>query len=364
MKINATFDASAAYASTGFQTAVAAAVKFFETSFTDNITLNITFKYASLGSGLAQSQTSGYYQSYTTVKNALVQSSSSSDDLRAANTLTGSDPLAAYGGNYFVSYAEEKALGLLSANSTAQDGVVTLNSSSAWNYDPNNRAVTGKYDAVGALEHEISEVMGRSLGSEGSLTALALFRYSSSGVRDTSSSYSGAYFSVDGKTLLNQMGEQGSDLADWGSSISGDAFGYGATGKAGIVSETDLRVLDVMGYKRFDALDYIASYGDLIKAFGVNASAATAQWQANGYGEGRSVSFDGLDYIASYADLIKALGVNEDAGATHYIANGAKEGRRTTFNGLDYIASYGDLIGALGANEEAGAAHFIANGMN
>jgi RTX calcium-binding nonapeptide repeat (4 copies) len=118
----------------------------------------------------------------------------------------------------------------------------------------------------------------------------------------------------------------------------------------------------------FDGLDYVASYGDLVNAFKSAGSkqavldAGATHFIDAGFHEGRTTTFNGLDYIASYGDLINAFGANGDAGAYHYIESGASEGRTTTFDGLDYIASYGDLINAFGANEQAGAAHFIDNG--
>jgi V8-like Glu-specific endopeptidase len=118
----------------------------------------------------------------------------------------------------------------------------------------------------------------------------------------------------------------------------------------------------------FDGLDYVASYPDLINAFGSAGSeqavsdAGAAHFINSGYKEGRNIAFNGLDYIASYGDLINAFGANGDAGAYHYIESGRNEGRKTTFNGLDYIASYGDLINAFGDNEQAGAEHFIDSG--
>ncbi len=118
----------------------------------------------------------------------------------------------------------------------------------------------------------------------------------------------------------------------------------------------------------FDGLDYVASYSDLSAAFKSAGSkqavldAGATHFINAGSHEGRTTTFNGLDYIASYGDLINAFGANGDAGAYHYIESGASEGRTTTFDGLDYIASYGDLINALGANEQAGAAHFISAG--
>ena len=97
----------------------------------------------------------------------------------------------------------------------------------------------------------------------------------------------------------------------------------------------------------FNGLDYVASYSDLIKAFGPGASSTTVQdsgaahYITYGDHEGRTTTFNGLDYVASYQDLIKAFGANSDAGAYHYIEHGENEGTAvTTFDGLDYIAGY------------------------
>jgi hypothetical protein len=113
-----------------------------------------------------------------------------------------------------------------------------------------------------------------------------------------------------------------------------------------------------------NGLEYIASYGDLIAAFGANADAGRAHYEGHGRAEGRTVTFDGLEYIASYDDLIAAFGANDTAGAAHFINNGRHEGRSVTFDALEYIASHDDLIVAFGANADAGAAHFIAEGIH
>ena len=115
---------------------------------------------------------------------------------------------------------------------------------------------------------------------------------------------------------------------------------------------------------RTHGLEYIATYGDLINAFGTNANAGISHYSSNGHNEHRTVMFNGLEYIASYTDLMKAFGANIDAGSTHFITNGYNEHRSVTFNALEYIASYGDLIKAFGANADAGSTHFITNGYN
>ena len=112
----------------------------------------------------------------------------------------------------------------------------------------------------------------------------------------------------------------------------------------------------------FKALEYTASYADLILAFGTNTTAATQHYNTTGVFEGRSVSFDALEYIASYADLLFAFGTNTTAGAQHYITTGHAEGRSVSFDALEYIASYADLLSAFGTNTTAGAQHYITTG--
>ena len=115
--------------------------------------------------------------------------------------------------------------------------------------------------------------------------------------------------------------------------------------------------------KNVNALQYIASYSDLISAFGVNADLGVAHYNAFGLREGRELTFSGLAYIASYADLINAFGANAESGAAHFITYGLREARTVTFDGLAYIASYSDLVAAFGADSDAGATHFITFGL-
>lgn len=109
----------------------------------------------------------------------------------------------------------------------------------------------------------------------------------------------------------------------------------------------------------FKPLTYVATYPDLMAAFGLNLENATKHFITNGFAEGRKPTFDSLAYIASHADLIKAFGTDADAGARHYINWGYREGRAVAFDGLNYIASYGDLIAAFGADRDAGSRHYI-----
>lgn len=122
-----------------------------------------------------------------------------------------------------------------------------------------------------------------------------------------------------------------------------------------------------------NALQYIASYPDLIAALGMNASKGIAHFHNHGRHEGRVVSFCGLRYIAAYPDLIRAFGeqikagkLTGERGAQHYIEFGhkANENRNPErFEPLRYIASYPDLIKAFGPSQEKGSRHMIEFGL-
>ena len=150
-----------------------------------------------------------------------------------------------------------------------------------------------------------------------------------------------------------------------------DSFTY-EVGDAAGGRDTALASVSVIGFDAptvtiprmpFHALEYTASYPDLIRAFGMDAAAAANHHQTIGYREGRDVAFDGLEYIASYADLALAFGADRDAGAGHYITNGFTENRAASFNALEYIASYSDLGRAFGLLGEDGARHYLDFGL-
>jgi hypothetical protein len=59
-------------------------------------------------------------------------------------------------------------------------------------------------------------------------------------------------------------------------------------------------------------------------------------------GQGPSRPLDPLAYIASYDDLVRAFGADAQAGKQHYLTDGFAEGRAVAFDGLQYVASHGD----------------------
>ena len=118
---------------------------------------------------------------------------------------------------------------------------------------------------------------------------------------------------------------------------------------------------------RFDDLNYLASYTDLLTSFGSNITAARAHYFDDGISEGRSFdAFDENSYLASHLDLLANFGSNTTLAISHYINNGFTEGRSLdSFNEFSYIASHNDLLDIYGVNDSAAAtAHYINEGYS
>jgi uncharacterized protein (DUF1800 family) len=112
-----------------------------------------------------------------------------------------------------------------------------------------------------------------------------------------------------------------------------------------------------------DALRYIASHGDLIQAFGADASKGRSHYEQQGLKEGRKITFEPLIYIATHPDLMVAFKVDELQATRHYINHGFKENRSAgNFDPLRHIASHGDLIKAFGLNTTDATKNYILDG--
>jgi hypothetical protein len=266
---------------TQFKTAVNTAILYFEQHFTNPITLNLTFDYAPLPQNadknypIAQTVWTPFEignGDYTSVADDLA-TLSQPDQQAAYRTLPSSLP-----SDLTIDNFESTAAGVQVLTGTCptsgNEATITLDSMVSFFYSQ-ARPVRGEFDAIGALEHEISEAMGRVSGiNQGYYTPLDLYRYKPDSnnnlVRDVNPNLQD-YFSVDGsQTLLwyNKQSDHG-DFGDWRSTIPPistgkteivDAFGgqpVDLSGKAlGAVlqiSTTDLREMNLLGWNLVSA---------------------------------------------------------------------------------------------------------------
>lgn len=249
-----------------FENAVDAAISILETTFSNPVKLDINFGWGEVGgspitgnSAAGKSDRSPILTNYSAIYAELV--SDPLYDKTAFKSLP--FPTSAGDGQFFaskpfyVANAEAKALGLTPL--PGSDGDVGLNSFGlagfdAFTFDPNQRSMPGKIDAIGVLIHEITEVMGRvsDIGHVGTnllYTPLDLFRYSSAGVH--SSPQGPGFFSENGKSLLmpfNNPTLTPGDAADWAGSISGDSFGGWELKKELAFSPTDHLVMSALDW--------------------------------------------------------------------------------------------------------------------
>jgi Ca2+-binding RTX toxin-like protein len=234
-----------------YRTAIINAEHELQDHFTNAVTVNVSFTLAPLsGNAAAQNTFTILKVSYADFAAALRAHAVSADDQLAVNGLPASDPSNGVG--FEVTEPQAVILGLF-AQSNDSEVTVTLNSDLPWTFGQ---------DAVGALEHEITEgAFGRigSLGIADKLWApLDLFRFTAGGARDFTGGKDGAatFFGVDANHLtslrfhnsVNALGTfDKQDLGDW-DFVRGDAFGPGGPSSPGVMSATDLRVLDILGW--------------------------------------------------------------------------------------------------------------------
>ena len=258
MQINVIYDQSPSSLPAGFMAAVNYVVNYFDTTFTNPVTINIDLGYGeiagqSLGSGaLGESETFFNSVAYTQAVNALKANQPSATQQAAYATLPGSSPVN--GGTLWVSTAQEKALGLLAANNSAIDGYVGLSNTFPFNFSTS--AVAGQYYFDGVLAHEFAEVLsrgsllGEALGGTNSYSIMDLFRYSAPGTRQLGTG-GPAYFSINnGTTNLDSWNTNPSgDLGDWAGSAGADAFlAFSPTGQQNWITQPDLTLMNVLGW--------------------------------------------------------------------------------------------------------------------
>jgi hypothetical protein len=245
------------------------AIKFYETTFSDPITVPIEFH--NMSSGLGASSFVVYNVSYAGYTTALNADRSTPDDATANVAIGTVDPV--FGGTRIsVHSANGRAIGLatnaVSLGSTfcsglVVDGCIGLHLSIT--NDPGAGVGPGGYSLISTVEHEIDEVLGLGSGLQGNGTIFNnriapedLFRYASNGVRSfglhATCPGPAAYFSIDGgATMLDQFNNctNGGDYADWVTHTPQqvqDAFSNNSAKPTLTRTSPEIRALDVIGY--------------------------------------------------------------------------------------------------------------------
>jgi hypothetical protein len=254
MQINLIYDSSTAGAPAAFFTAMNYCAQYLDNLITNNITVNIQVGWGeaagqALPAGdLGEGGSEGITISYAQLKADLLAQSNSAADASAYANLPSAD--ISNGAGFFISAAEAKAWGLISAAGTELDGAVGFNASVAWDFSASNQAVAGQYDFIGDALHELTHALGRESGLNPGLpmTVMDLFQYASPGVLQTQAG-GASYFSVNGGATKLGAFDTSSDLSDWSATVPNDAFDVSFfTGTANRVSATDITLMNVLGY--------------------------------------------------------------------------------------------------------------------
>jgi hypothetical protein len=259
LTFNITYDSSVTSLTNAadVETAFATAARLFQDLYTNSVTVNITMYWGPTGPftggvSLGISQFLLADSSYSEIKAALTAHRASAADTNSVASLPPADPI---GGPWFVPIADARVLGLFPANDSTQDGAVSFATNVNYTFDPNNRAVLGKYDFIGVAEHEISEVLGRSsaqLDPTFGYLPYDLFRFTNTAARSFDPVATNAYFSVDNGTNVLKFFYTNAlfgDIQDWKSSATNDAFdAFTSSGHLSPVSTVDIMALDVLGY--------------------------------------------------------------------------------------------------------------------
>jgi VCBS repeat-containing protein len=291
--------------SAAYQAAVLAVENFLSAQLTtfgagSDVTLRINWRFATtdyngnaFGPGTLANNVflNTAVVNYSDIRNALLARVDSNDanpgdDAAFTGALPVADPGVATTGNtvhWVVSRGEEKLLGLngVAADAgnaqTDPDTGATLNSAVNFDFDRSDGITAGQTDAFGVIAHELTEtVMGRFMfggvqfkDSGGNLTPFN--NYSIMDLLHFTSAANGApgraIFENGSNNIISFTGTQGDpnfnlvldnsgDIADPNNIASPrNSFADSASGVINAITQTDLRIMDAIGWTRVHGLD-------------------------------------------------------------------------------------------------------------
>jgi hypothetical protein len=253
LTIKVIYDPSVANAPSGFTAVIGQVVDYFETHFSNPVTITINVGYGKIGGSAFPADALGASEAVIeSVPYKTLVSSLQAAATPGASTLPAIDPT---GGTYWVPAAEARALGLDTTDPDLDGNVGFSNAPGLFDFDNSDGVTPGSYDFFGVVAHEFTEIMGRMLfvGENVNETpngygVLDLFHFSSAGNRIFTEKP--GYFSVDnGATSINSFNTvPGGDAGDWAGNTP-DAFN--AVGTRGIlepISDGDLTEMNALGW--------------------------------------------------------------------------------------------------------------------
>ena len=275
------------------------AANFWESKFSDDVTMNLNIGYSALDPGvLGQAGSNQISATFGSVRTALIDDATSASDSVAnahlpgstggqsfsfftqKNTESGSttssldnDTIGTRSNNnrfLDITTANAKALGWVAPDPTASDASITFSSLFNWDFDQRDGVGAGLQDFVGVAIHEIGHAMGFISGVDtvdyyishpldldpyAVFSTLDLFRYSAPNKLDLAAG-SASYFSIDGGAInlgafsTGTIHGDGRQASHWKDNLGLGIMDPTANpaGQINIASPLDILAFDVIGW--------------------------------------------------------------------------------------------------------------------